>query len=280
MKFANLHLHSTFSDGGFTPTQLVLIGKSLGYSALALTDHETDGGCKEFMSYAKKEGIQSISGCEFYGKEDGVTLHLTALDFDRNNPELRAYIKERTDGYNEYTRKCVEYGIEKGFIDGISWNDVLDIAKDGTWICVDTVLRTLDIKKAKPDNFDEQQFRKNVFKVPELMEQKIKTPPAEKVIKIVRNAGGVIALAHPYKKTQYVEKLVSYGLNGIEVSHPDLYENSAYLALQAADEFGLYKCGGTDHTGAMSCCGGNLAITALQGITEEEFTTLKERRLG
>lgn len=279
MKFANLHLHSTYSDGGFTPSQLVLIGKSLGYSALALTDHETDGGCKEFMRYARKEGIQSISGCEFYGKEDGITLHLTALDFDQDNPLLRNYIKERVEGYNEYTRKCVEYGIKNGYIQGITWNDVLDTAKEGTWICIDTVLRTLDIKKAIPDNFDEKELRKNVFKVPELMAQKHKTPSAEKVIKIVRDAGGIIALAHPYKQIQFVEKLVSYGLNGIEVSHPDLYENSAYLALEAAETFNLYKCGGTDHTGAMSCCGGNLAIPALQGITEEEFTTLKERRI-
>ncbi|MBQ8605570.1 MAG: PHP domain-containing protein [Clostridia bacterium] len=279
MKFANLHLHSTYSDGGFTPSQLVLIGKSLGYSALALTDHETDGGCREFMKHAKNEGIQSVSGCEFYGKEDGVTLHLTALDFDQENAPLRAYIKERVDGYNEYTRLCVEYGIQNGFIDGITWNDVTDIAKDGAWICIDTVLLTMNIKKAIPDNFTEQEFRKNVFKVPELMAKKHKTPPAEKVIRLVRDAGGVIALAHPYKQTHFVQKLVSYGLNGIEVSHPDLYENSAYLALEAAETFNLYKCGGTDHTGAMSCCGGRLAIPALQGITEEEFTILKERRL-
>lgn len=44
MKYANLHLHSTYSDASLTPEQLVFIGKSLGYYALALTDHETDAG--------------------------------------------------------------------------------------------------------------------------------------------------------------------------------------------------------------------------------------------
>ena len=44
MKYANLHLHSFFSDGQMTPEQLVLIGKCMGYHALALTDHCTDGG--------------------------------------------------------------------------------------------------------------------------------------------------------------------------------------------------------------------------------------------
>ena len=67
VKFANLHFHSTYSDAQFTPEQLVLIGKSIGYRALALTDHDTDGGVKPMMEFAKKEGIDVISGCEFTG---------------------------------------------------------------------------------------------------------------------------------------------------------------------------------------------------------------------
>lgn len=72
MNFANLHLHSTHSDAMFTPEQLVLLGKSLGYGALALTDHEVDSGVKEFRSIAKAEGLQTLTGVEFYGLEDGV----------------------------------------------------------------------------------------------------------------------------------------------------------------------------------------------------------------
>ena len=67
VKFANLHFHSTYSDAQFTPEQLVLIGKSIGYHALALTDHDTDGGVRPMMEFAKKEGIDVISGCEFTG---------------------------------------------------------------------------------------------------------------------------------------------------------------------------------------------------------------------
>jgi hypothetical protein len=70
------------------------------------------------------------------------------------------------------------------------------------------------------------------------------------------------------------------GLNGIEVSHPDLLGRSTHLACAAADEYKLYRSGGTDHTGAMSGCGGSYAIPALQGVTEEEYTIIKERRLG
>lgn len=100
------------------------------------------------------------------------------------------------------------------------------------------------------------------------------------MIRTVRNAGGIVALAHPNNQTHLVERLVGYGLNGIEVSHPSLRDNTAYLAAEAADTFNLYRCGGTDHTGPMSGCGGANARSALHGLTYEEYETLIERRLG
>ena len=91
----------------------------------------------------------------------------------------------------------------------------------------------------------------------------------------------MIALAHPLL-TQFdlVDKLVSYGMNGIEVCHPDLGEEATYKALEVAKKYNLYHCGGTDHTGALSGVGGRCAAPAFQGVTEEEYFTLKERRKG
>ena len=280
MKYANCHLHSTYSDAQFTPAQLVLIGKSLGYRALVLTDHETDGGVKPFMAAAMSEGIQTVSGAEFYGDEGGENLHIVALDYDMDDPGIRAFIQERCDLEAERTRKCLELGLRLGVISGITWNDVLDHVNPGTWICIDSVINTMKAKRVVDTSYDWYRMRMTCFRSPEAKAFSAPIPSAEQVIRIIRKAGGVAGLAHPYKQTHYVEKLVSYGLNGIEISHPDLYENSAYLALQAADTFNLYHCGGTDHTGPMSGCGGKLAIPVFNGITEEEFTTLKERRLG
>ncbi len=277
MKYANLHLHSTYSDAQFTPEQLLLIGKSLGYRAMAVTDHETDGGVKELMDYAKKQGgVDVISGVEFYGKYDGKSLHLTALDYDMDNPKLRAFIKDRVEQRNECTRKCVERGIKLGFIEGITWDDIVAHHGELAWLCIDSIYNTYKAKRIPiPD-----KFRENVINAPEARAFRPHSPSAEEVIKVVRGAGGIIALAHPYKQTHYIKDLVEMGLNGVEVSHPDNYENTCYLALEAAKTYNLYHCGGTDHTGAMSGCDGEYAIPALQGITEEEYMILKERRLG
>ncbi len=276
MKYANLHLHSIYSDAQFTPEQLVLIGKSLGYKAIAITDHETDGAVKRLFDYARSENFEAMVGCEFYGSHDGHSLHLTALDYDYEHPAIRAFIKERCDLRAEFTRKSVERGIELGILQDITWNDITDHAPDGTWICIDTVINTLKAKRIPiPDN-----LRIECFKAPEIRAQAPKSPTAEDVIKVVRKADGVIALAHPYNKTHYIPELVDMGLNGVEVSHPDNRENTSALAVAAAKEFNLYRCGGTDHTGPMSGCAGKLACPVFNGVTEEEYFTIKERRLG
>ena len=280
MNYANLHLHSTYSDGGFTPQQLVLIGKSLGYGALALTDHETDAGCEEFIHYAKKEGLEAITGTEFYGSVNGHSIHLTALDFDPAAPSIREFIKKRCDLQNAWVKRCVERGLELGYISGITWDDVVFFSGEGAWLCIDSVYLALRLKKAMPlENF--QDIRQNVFKAPEVKAIKHKSPPAEEVISAVRQAGGIIALAHPdADMADYIETLVNAGLNGIETCHPDISAEALPLAEEAARKYGLYHCGGKDHTGPMSCCDGKHAIPAFHGISEESFRILTERRLG
>ena len=112
---ANLHAHSTVSDGGLTPSELKERYRAKGYSILALTDHETDGGTKEFQYTANQEGIQTIVGAEFTGMEGDYWLHLTALDYDYNDPGLRALVKRLCDDMTEYTRKRFQRALENGW---------------------------------------------------------------------------------------------------------------------------------------------------------------------
>lgn len=279
MKYGNLHLHSTFSDAQFTPAQLFMIGKSLGYRALALTDHETDGGVRELMDYAETQGgVDIISGIEFYGRHDGVSLHLTALDYDMDDPALRAFVKDRVERRYEFTKKGFELGREKGIFQDITWDEVMQFCGENTWVCHDQIFNAYrHLRRPLPER---SSVVVGIYRSPEMLELKPVTPPAEKVIKVVRGAGGIIALAHPSNQTHYIKDLVEMGLNGVEVSHPDISDETAALAIEAAEAYNLYHCGGTDHTGAMSGCDGKLCTVALQGVTEEEYMILKERKRG
>ena len=275
MKYANLHLHSIYSDGLLTPRQLCLIGKGLEYRAVAVTDHETDGGYAELLATAEGfDDIEAIPGIEFYGMHEGVNLHLVALDYDIDHPSLRALVKERCELRYECTKKRFELGVKNGFINEITWDDVERYTPDGAWFCVGALVRTYSILRIPMPH----DLPKNVFKTPEAEALGPATPSAERVIKAVREAGGIIGLAHPVNRTHFVPALVDMGLNGIEVSHPNMDEETVRLALEAAEQFNLYHCGGTDHTGAMSGMGGKHARPAFHGLTEEEYFTLRERR--
>lgn len=280
MQYANLHLHSTYSDAGFTPEQLVKIGKSLGYKAMALTDHETDGGCKEFMRACERMGVKSITGAEFYGMVGERCIHLTALDFDQDDPGLRAFIQERCDAQAEFARKGLESGIARGIVEGITWDDVVYYSGEGAWICIDSVFNALYMKKAMPEQ-GESYVRANLYKTDEMLACKPGRPSAEEVIKVVRKAGGVIALAHPpIVMNRFLEQLVDCGLNGIETEHPDISFKAQLVAQEAAEKYNLYKVGGTDHSGPMGCNDGVDAVPVYTSVTEENFDILVERRLG
>ena len=280
MQYANLHLHSTYSDAGFTTGQLVKLGKALGYGALALTDHETDGGCKSFMRACKREGIRCVNGVEFYGKLGEFKMHLTALDFDPDEPTIRNFIDTRVQLQRDWLRKCVERGLDLGLIEGITFDDVVYDHGENAWLCIDSLLHTLNYRKAMPEGGG-KFVRQYVTKAPEMKALKAPYPTAEEVIKAVRKAGGVVALAHPKAEMfKYVPQMVEWGMNGIETNHPSISAEAQPLADEAAKTYNLYNCGGTDHTGPMSCCGGDRAIPIFHGITEEQFDILVERRLG
>lgn len=280
MKFANLHLHSTYSDACFTPEQLVKIGKALGYGALALTDHETDAGVKEFMYACQRNGLQSLTGTELYAREAGKVIHLTALDYDMDEPGIRAYIQYHTEEQNEYTRKCFQEGVQQGHIQGLTWDDVVDLNLKNAWLNFDSIMYVMKLKQLVPMDYSFTDLRTKTFKTPQAIEWRPTRPDAKGVIEVVRKAGGVVALAHPNDRMELVPKLVGYGLNGIETGHSDLWPETKTLADEAAKTYNLYRCGGTDHTGPMSGNGGKYAVPVFDGVTEEEYITLKERRLG
>ena len=65
MKLCDLHTHSVFSDGTFSPEQIIDSSIEAGLSAIALTDHNTVSGVPGFMSYAKGKHIDAVPGIEF-----------------------------------------------------------------------------------------------------------------------------------------------------------------------------------------------------------------------
>ncbi len=279
--YANLHMHSTYSDAGFTPEQLVRIGKAVGHKALALTDHETDGGCEEFMENCRLEGIECVTGAEFYGQFNGRKMHITALDFDSNAPSIRNFIDERCRLQAQWAKAGFDKAKRLGLLDEVTWDEVVESAGKGAWLCYDSVLNLLAQKHIK--FVDRRPQLVEIFRRDE--EAKVlkpEYPEAADVFRAVRDAGGVVGVAHP-SETQFdfIEQLIDYGMNAIEISYHNVErERGRELARELAARRSLYKMGGTDHSGPMSANGGKYAVPVFHGISEEDFRILKDRKLG
>src|SRR5262245_58275430 len=88
MMFADLHLHTTFSDGTYSPAALVAAGQRFGFAALALTDHDTVDGCDRMHAACRAADIEFVPASELTAEARGHELHLLGYYLDTGNLKL------------------------------------------------------------------------------------------------------------------------------------------------------------------------------------------------
>ncbi len=135
--YASLHAHSTHSDGVYSPRELARIAKEEGYSAMAVTDHDTVTANEELRIECERLGLESIFGCEFStrSKTTGLAYHITAFHFDKEHPEMKKYLEDLSEKETHQTRELFRRGVEIGYIKGISWEEVIDLVHRAGGIC-------------------------------------------------------------------------------------------------------------------------------------------------
>lgn len=282
MKYGNLHLHSTHSDSGFRPAYLVRLAKSLGYGAVALTDHEAISGLPELFAEAKKDDIEAMSGIELYAKFNGKSFHIVGLDFDPENAVLKDFVDTLTENQNRHMREIVKDAVARGVWKNVTWEDIVrNNPPSIRWFCNDHIYYALDQMGIVPFDKRDDTWRAAFREGNAWKEFKPKRFSAQEVFDVIHAAGGLAILAHPdevHFDEGYVDGLIEIGLDGIETSHPDITERATKLGTHLAMKHNLYCSGGTDHTGPMSACDGPYMIPAYQGVTLDEFKAIKERR--
>jgi predicted metal-dependent phosphoesterase TrpH len=93
-KRCDLHCHSTYSDGTDTPAELISLAEKQGLSALALTDHNTAGGLKEFVEAGRKSSVIPVPGCEFTTEWNHKEIHIVGLFFREEYwPEIDDFLE-------------------------------------------------------------------------------------------------------------------------------------------------------------------------------------------
>lgn len=253
--YANLHTHSTHSDGRYTTEELAKIAKEQGYGAIALTDHDTVTGNYPLKTACDALGLEWIYGSEICArlKTVGRLMHLTAFHFDPEYPPLKEYLRQMSERYAGITKYLFDKGVEEGGIKGVSWYEVLEYNKGVTWLCESHVLRTMIAKGlltwADRTDFYARNFNDTLKKeAPKLYGFR----DAEEMIPMLHEAGAIVFAAHPHGLLDQVKYMVDrFGIEGVEVWHGELPAWERREALALARDCDLYVSGGDDHSGLL-----------------------------
>lgn len=250
---ADLHVHSTASDGSYEPAELPAMAVKAGLSALALTDHDSLEGVAAAGEAADAVGIELVPGVELTaytalpGSDGQVELHIAGLLVNPDSVVLANRLRElraaRVERIREMARKLQELGME------IESERVLERAPGAAVGRVHVAQEMVDRGCCK--HLSEAFDRYIGSGCPAYVPKQRMTPP--EAIELVRSAGGCAVLCHPGLTPGvegYIEELVENGLDALEVYCPMHTARDKKRWLETARRFGLAVSGGSDFHGA------------------------------
>ena len=245
MTLVDLHLHTTFSDGRLTPTELIRLVRSKGLRIISITDHDSTEGLNEaFKASQGSPKLDIIPGIELGTSTPGNEMHILGYFIDYTNIDFQITLSEFRGGRVQRAKLMVEKLVKLGI--NVEWNRVKQLAGDGAIGQPHIALAMVEkgyIKEPR-DAFDKYLGNNGLAYV-----ERGKLTP-EKSIQLIKNVGGVAVLAHPLDLNNLpaaLKTLVDAGLGGMEVFYaqysPDKIKELSFMA----NEFGLVPCGGSDY---------------------------------
>lgn len=270
MNLIDLHVHSTASDGSFTPSEVVKLALDAGLSAIALTDHDTVSGVAEAVSAAEDTDLEVVPGVELSALYMEKEIHILGLYIDYENEALLSFLAEAENKRKGRNEQILSAFNRDGF--SITMEDLTG-ENPNTVITRAHFARAL-VKKGYVTSVD-QAFKKYLNPgQPYYRKREIITP--KEAIDAIRAAGGFPVLAHPclYKLGwTETEKLISnlkdLGLLGLECFHSSNNQNESGKLRKLAIQYSLSLTGGSDFHGAakpdikIGCGRGGLRVPAL-----------------
>ncbi len=239
-------MHTTVSDGMLTPHEVVLEASERGLSAIGITDHDTMQGLPYAEAAGRKYGVDIVPGVELSADYERKEIHLVGYFCDPSNPVLRKTLKKIRLNRFERMVKMVEKLKKLGL--SLELSDVFKNVK-GNLLGRPHLAITL-CEKGYCQN-PAEAFKQYIGARGPAYVERMKFTPFDAIF-LIRNARGIPVLAHPglYGEDKMIPTLVSAGLLGIEVFHPDhqLFANLRYLKL--AKKYNLLITGGSDFHGS------------------------------
>ena len=267
MKYIDLHIHSAVSDGTDSPAQIVQKAAELGLAAVAITDHDTVAGCAEAAAEGEKLGVEAVSGVELTSRY-GRTIHILGYYLRTNSPVLTRTLDGILAERDHRNRKMAALMAADGI--PIDYDEMK--RRFGASIGrphFGDMLVELGLAESVQDAFDRFIEKGQRYYLPRKMLS------IERSAEVIREAGGVPVLAHPFQYRleesalrQLIEHCMDHGLLGLECRYSLYDEEQSQYLLKLAREYGLIPTGGSDYHGgnkphlALGSGTGQLAVPA------------------
>lgn len=239
---ADLHLHTHFSDGTYTPAELARQAQRQDLQALALTDHDTVEGCAPTERACATAGIEFIPGTELTAEQDGHEIHILGYGIDVQDPKLLREIGKfqivRQDRIREMVQRLNQINVP------LQVEAVFALAN-----CRAPgrphVARAL-VQAGLVGSLDEA-FERFLKKNRPAWVPKFKMSAANATV-LLHESGGVAVMAHPglNRSDEVIPAMVEAGLDGLECFHTKHSVTTAEHYLQMAARFDLLVTGGSD----------------------------------
>ncbi|NTV28496.1 MAG: PHP domain-containing protein [Candidatus Omnitrophica bacterium] len=245
-RYADLHIHTCFSDGSDTPEEVVRRAAQAGLSAVGITDHDTVDGVAPAMREAASAGIEVLAGVELSSDYHGKDIHILGYLFDLNDSPLVKKLREmrqvRVDRMKKMVARLAELGVR-----GVTFEEVAGLTRSDA-VGRLHLAQILVAKKAVPSL--EAAFERYLGEGAAAYFPKYLQTPFE-AIRLIRESGGIAVLAHPMltQRDELIPAFVKAGLDGLEAYYPNCSMAVANFYVGLAQKHGLLVTGGSDSHG-------------------------------
>ena len=243
------HIHSFYSDGVLSPTEIVKRFRALDYDIISITDHDGFEGLREARDAVKDLEMEVVPGIEFSTIYDfdgkSLELHILGYNFDTEDPKMIATCEELKENRKQRNTKL----IEKLIADDIDISEADLPKKPGGYIGKPDIARVLINK-----GYGDLDLYKLLSGIPKKMLS------TQEAIELLRGAKGTVVLAHPLEIEEFIsankydfDKLVELlkelkkiGLRGLECFHPSASEDDSAKLIEIAAKYHLHITSGSD----------------------------------
>jgi hypothetical protein len=273
----DLHVHTTASDGVYTPEQVIAKAGEIGLAGLAITDHDTVDGLQPALQFIQEKGINIdlVPGIELNTDFGDDELHILGYFIDYHDAKLMDRLMEIRIQRYQRAEKMIDKLRAIGL--KISLEQVRKFAR-GDLIGRPHIARAL--KESGYVVSEQEAFQKYIDRGKPGYVPRYKFLPAEAIL-LIKQAGGVSVLAHPglIKDSRKIRDIIGMGLEGLEIFYPEHSSHQIMEFSRLAERHHLLITGGSDfHGGENSGNRNRLGFTGINRDMMEQIRAYSNRK--